>query len=90
MVKVGFDSVDTDSNGVIDYDEFNKWYEIRSASQETTEVCIINFYLSSFRPCYTMRNNLKQQFSLKFQTFYDLRDVALCIVDDNFTRRRVC
>ena len=90
MVKAGFDSVDTDGDGVIDYDEFNKWYEIRSASQETTEVCIINVYLSSFRPCYTMRNNLKQQLSLKFQTFCDPRNMALCKFYDKFMRRIIC
>ena len=38
LIRISFETVDTDQNGLIDYEEFRTWYEMRSVNQETTKV----------------------------------------------------
>ena len=41
MIQIAFEAVDLDSDGVIDFEEFCKWYKIRGANHATTEVIIV-------------------------------------------------
>ena len=43
LVKTSFASVDLNKDGNIDYEEFRKFYEIRSQSPSTTKVEIVSF-----------------------------------------------
>ena len=41
MVKYGFETVDTDRNGVIDFKEFETWYQMRCGNHDTIKVSIV-------------------------------------------------
>ena len=47
---VAFDHIDLDGDGLINYDEFCKWYELRCANHTTTKVrdlwqqCQLSFF----------------------------------------------
>ena len=43
MIQIAFETVDLDSDGVIDFEEFCNWYKIRGANHATTEVRIVLF-----------------------------------------------
>ena len=38
IVQYGFETVDTDHSGEIDFQEFEAWYKIRTGHTETTKV----------------------------------------------------